>query len=253
MRSATTRMLTIGVLALVSLVTHEPRGLAQDSDLAPDASILPHPAHIHAGSCGSLDAGVRFSLSDVTTGMTKDAPLGSDAAVPVEIGVTTLDATLTDILAGQYAIDVHESTQQPDHSVACGEIGGRSVGNELAVGLKEQDGSGYAGIAWLRADGDETTVTVFLAQGLVSTTSGADGMGSTQDQVTFYVETVTCPGCQLRVEGSIKQVAGILDIGWQGQQVTVTYDPGQISPDEIRAAIEGGGDTAYEVTEQDED
>lgn len=253
MLAATTRMLMIGALALMGLIAGGSRGHSQEVDLAQESEPPRHPAHIHAGTCEKLDPEVRSPLSDVTTGMTEDAPSGSEAAAPVAIGVTTLDATLTDILAGQYATDVHESVQSAERSIACGEIGGRLVGNELAIGLKEQDGSGYVGIAWLRADGDKTVVTLFLAQGLMSTASGAGDTRPTQAQVTFYVETVTCPSCQLRVEGSINKAPGILDVAWDGQQVTVTYEPGQVSPDEIRAAIEGGGDTAYEVTEQDEE
>jgi copper chaperone CopZ len=253
MLSTTTRIvmigLMIGVLALMGLVAGQPQSLAQDADPAPDATNSPHPAHIHAGSCGGLDSDARFALSDVTMAAAATDPTESASAVPVAISVTTINATLTDTLAGEYAIDVHESVQQSDRSIACGEIGGPLVGNELAIGLKEQDGSGQVGIAWLRAEGDETVVTVFLAQGLASATSGADDKESMQDQVTFYVETVTCPSCHLRVEGSINQVPGILDITWQGKQVTVTYDPNQVSPDQIRAAIEQGGDTA----EQDEE
>jgi copper chaperone CopZ len=255
MLSATTRIvmigLMIGVLALMGLVAGQPQSLAQDADPAPDATNSPHPAHIHAGSCGSLDSDERFALSDVTMAATD--PTESASAVPVAIGVTTINATLTDTLAGEYAIDVHESVQNAERSIACGEIGGPLVGNELAIGLKEQDGSGYVGIAWLHAEGDKTVVSVFLAQGLASATSGADDKESMQEQVTFYVETVTCPSCPIRVEGSINQVPGIRDITWQGKQVTVTYDPDQVTPDEIRTAIEGGGDTAYEVTEKDEE
>lgn len=247
MRFPTTRTLIIGVLALSSLVPLGAGGRIQEADSAQDAGLPGLPAHIHAGSCETFDPTPRFPLSDVSIRSTGDDPVDSDATMPAGMSVTTIDARLTDILAGQYVVDAHEGAQNADHSIACGELGGQSGSNELAIGLKEQDHSGYAGIAWLRAEGDTTKVTVLLAEGLAGNTE------STQAQATFFVETITCPSCQLRVEGSIKQAPGIVDIAWQGKVVTVTYDPSQVTPDEIRAAIENGGDTADEVTETGEE
>lgn len=247
MRFPTTRMLLIGVLMLSSLVPLGAGGRIQEADSAQDAGLPSLPAHIHAGSCENFDSTPRFPLSDVSIRSTGDDPVDSDATVPAGMSVTTIDTRLTDVLAGQYVVDVHERAQDDERSITCGELGGELGDNEVAIGLKEQDRSGYAGIAWLRAEGDTTAVTVFLAEGLAGNTE------STQAQATFFVETITCPGCQLRVEGSIKQAPGILDITWQGKVVTVTYDPSQVAPDEIRAAIENGGDTADEVTETDEE
>ena len=49
-------------------------------------------------------------------------------------------------------------------------------GDELAVGLREQNDSGFAGIAVFTADGLSTWVHVYLAQGLF----GADEAGDNQ-------------------------------------------------------------------------
>ena len=61
-------------------------------------------AHIHAGSCDRLDPRSAYALSEVKSGTS----------------TTTLDAKLTTLRRGSFAIDVHD--------LACGEIGtGRTM------------------------------------------------------------------------------------------------------------------------------
>ena len=62
------------------------------------------PAHIHAGTCDQLDPRPAYALSDVNSGTS----------------TTTVDAKLTALRNGSFAIDVHD--------FACGEIGtGRTM------------------------------------------------------------------------------------------------------------------------------
>ncbi|MGH2618559.1 MAG: heavy-metal-associated domain-containing protein [Thermomicrobiales bacterium] len=65
-----------------------------------------------------------------------------------------------------------------------------------------------------------------------------------QAQVAFHVPTMGCAGCEYRVDGSIWQAPGILDVAFAGQDVTITYDPSVVTPEEIEAAIEAVGDIA---------
>jgi len=66
----------------------------------------PHPAHIHEGSCAELDPTPAFPLEDVEDGSSE----------------TTVDVDLADITANEYAINVHESTENLDVYVACGDV-----------------------------------------------------------------------------------------------------------------------------------
>ncbi len=209
-------------------------GLVQDAP--------PHPAHVHQGTCTNLDPNPYLPLVDVAPvgGEWKGAP----TAISIATSVTLLDVPLEELRASTYAINVHESADAIDRYVACGAIGGVVMDNELVIGLQELNGSGTAGIVRLRADGERTEVTVYLTQGA----SGGQAQAS-EAKVTFNVPTMTCASCSLRVEASIGKAPGILDVAFDGQNVTVTYDPSQVSPEEIAAAIEAGGDTAEEVTE----
>jgi len=155
-------------------------GQAQDSTpVAGDVSSVPHPAHIHEGNCETLNPTPLLPLADVEmrSGMDMDmaspaaSPMamgtGSMEAMPAAVSVTTVVASLDVILSAEHAINVHESAENAGNYIACGAIGGTpdSDGN-LFIGLAEQNGSGFSGVAWLQGTGEETIVTVFLAQGL---------------------------------------------------------------------------------------
>jgi len=65
-----------------------------------------HPAHIHQGTCATLDPTPAFALNPVTNGH-------SDTTVPV---------ALTTLLARRYAINLHESPAAITTYTACGEL-----------------------------------------------------------------------------------------------------------------------------------
>ncbi len=162
----------IGVvgLCLVSLAGGS-AGFAQSADAtsAPD-----RPNHIHEGSCDNLDPAPLYVLSDLVLadGETQYGGEGSPAAV--QTGVTTVDVALADLVAGDFSINVHESADNIDNYVACGEIGGVVVPGEadgvetLAIGLRTLNDSGQSGVAVFRGEGAATTVTVYLADGLAN-------------------------------------------------------------------------------------
>jgi len=154
-------------------------GMAQDA--TPEAAAAPgRPAHIHAGACGEGELGdIVAPLNDLT------APGGegvgqADPAVAAESSFTSVPLALDAILADDHAVNVHLSQEAIGTYLACGEVGG-VVGEDgsLVIGLREVDGSGFAGIAFLApgADGASTGVSVFIAEGL----AGGAGTGAADD------------------------------------------------------------------------
>jgi uncharacterized cupredoxin-like copper-binding protein len=149
-----------------------------------------HPAHIHEGTCEELGE-VAFALTNVSmTGMMEgmmggeDATpttgdvggmMGAETAIMVETSATVVEASLEEIVEGGHAINVHESEENIDEYIACGDIGGmlmgpmemggRTMGEMLVIGLGELNGSGYTGVATLEDMDAETLVTVYLVQG----------------------------------------------------------------------------------------
>lgn len=159
---------------------------AQES--TPMAGMAGLPNHIHEGTCDNLDPAPLVPLADLvfrnqmdsaaaatpgsTTADAMATPIGDTAmegllgeAIPVAVATTEVDLALEDILAAPHAINVHESAENIAVYVACGDIVGTpdEQGN-LFIGLGELNDSGLSGIAWLLGDGDQTTVTVFLAR-----------------------------------------------------------------------------------------
>jgi hypothetical protein len=173
--------LLLGVL----LVGGAPVGAQEGTPGASPTAAAAHPAHIHEGGCDILDPAPAFPLADVRLpedGAATPAPMGRMAERhEVETSSTVVPVSLDDLLAAPHAINVHQSAEQIDVSVACGEVAGVVRPHPripspaaLVIPLRQLNDSGYAGIAWLEPNGDETTVTIFLAQGLV----GRGPMGS---------------------------------------------------------------------------
>ncbi len=130
-----------------------------------------HPAHIHEGTCDNLDPNPAYPLSNVGLDMLEDGTptvgeemVGAASAIPIESSVTTVDVALDDLLAEDYAISVHESPENAENYIACGDIGGMMMDDNLVISLGEQNDSNYLGVALLEPDRDQTVVTVFLTE-----------------------------------------------------------------------------------------
>ena len=159
-----------------------------------------YPAHIHAGTCEELGE-VVFPLTNVSemgmmegmmsgtpqaddAAMEMSEPTGAETAFGIETSYTLVDASLEEIVEGGHAINLHESKENIENYIACGDIGGRietgpgmDEGGTLVVGLGELNDSGYAGIAVLEGKGDQTEVVIYLAEGLTGGTGAADDEG----------------------------------------------------------------------------
>ena len=139
--------------------------------LAQDPAIPAHPAHIHEGTCDDLNPAPLQPLSMVSVLMNDsdeegaNTPQGVLTASRVLLSSTEgVELSMEDILAGAHAINIHLSEAEIDTYIACGEIGGVTVEGDLYVGLRDVEGSGYSGVAWLSEDGDNTNVDIFLTE-----------------------------------------------------------------------------------------
>lgn len=131
-----------------------------------------HPAHIHSGTCDTL-GDVVFPLENATdqppaTPVTDTASGAESAAAS---STTIVEAPLDDILAAEHAINVHESAENIDVYIACGDITGSPTEGTLEIELQELNDSGYSGTAMLVDNGDgTTTVTVNVIQPVTEAT-----------------------------------------------------------------------------------
>jgi hypothetical protein len=154
-----TRLAAVTVLAVLALLV--PGSLAQEGTPAGAAQGEAHPAHIHSGTCAEL-GDVVAPLPDVIDPGTGLEFQGVPDAIVVDVSVSTVDLSLDELLASPHAINVHQSAEEIDVYIACGDIGGHLLtsveGRQfMLIGLAEQNDSGRSGTAWLGEEGDEQT------------------------------------------------------------------------------------------------
>jgi hypothetical protein len=171
-RSRSHRFITgLAAVFAIALVGVAAPALAQDATQTPQATVT-HPAHVHKGSCAELDPNPAYPLDNVGPRL-KDDELppaedikGSLTAAPIEVSETEIEVSLDDLLVEAHAINVHESDQNIQNYIACGDIGGPVIDDKLYIGLVSLNGSGYAGVAELEGDGDNTNVKIYLGRDL---------------------------------------------------------------------------------------
>ena len=124
-----------------------PTLLQDDDSIKP----LPRPIYVYAGVCHDL-GDIQWPLNNLTSPAGERG--GPDETDRTEYSFTAnVPLTISQMLAGEYAINVHESGEEIDSTLACGNIGGVADGvGTLVIGLREQAGSGVTGIAVLSPD-----------------------------------------------------------------------------------------------------
>ena len=165
-------LLSISAIGIAASALGLRTGLAQDATPAAGGEVA-HPAHIHTGTCDEL-GDVVFPLNDIAPINADATPAASAAASPAAAGASEVvaestsqvDASLEELLASEaYAINVHESAENIQNYIACGNITGTPTDGELLVELQELNDSGFTGEAQLVDNGDgTTTVTVTLSK-----------------------------------------------------------------------------------------
>lgn len=171
--------LGLGLVAALGLGAMSTGVHAQDAQEFPEG-VITHPAHVHVGSCAELDPNPAFPLNNVGPRLTDDDEMpatedvkGSLSANPVMISETEIDVNLDELLNTAHAINVHASDQDIATYVACGDIGGPLLDDDMYIGMNQQNDSGVYGIAKLeKEDGDKTKVTIYLFD---SATAPAEG------------------------------------------------------------------------------
>jgi len=162
------------VAAILALVCLSISGIAVSSrhlapvEAQPAATPVdpwPRPANIIAGDC-AVPGAIAWPLNALASpdGIAE----GSTDSDRTEYSFTSnVPMTIQALLAGRYAIQVHESSREPEHILACGNIGGvlDSIG-QLVVGLRWQSPLDISGIAVLSpspSDPTRTLVSIFIS------------------------------------------------------------------------------------------
>lgn len=156
------RSLRLGAaLAFAALPLLVATGMAQTPE---SGAAVAHPVHIHAGSCAELGE-VVVPLADVS--IPTGEHLGSANAVNSPVSLNIIDMPFADLVAGEYAVNVHESAEAIDTYIACGDVGGAlemgDDGEEIRFVLHELNDSGYTGVVFAgMMENDQAQVNVMM-------------------------------------------------------------------------------------------
>jgi hypothetical protein len=174
---------------------------------ADDAALPPYYAEIISGTCDTADGSTVFELLEVSDA---DGVVGVPPAALVARSVTTVRSPLDDLIGERHSIAVRVSSDDPT-LVACGEIGGIRDGDELAVGLRERNDSGFSGISVIRGADESSLVYIYLGRGLSTISTAPAAVNST---------VVATADINLREEPASD--SAILTVVATGTELTVT-------------------------------
>ena len=134
--------------------------------------------HIHSGQCGETLGGVVHPLTSFADG--------------AGVSVTTVDAVLSSLRSGDFAINSHKKGE-PGVYTTCGNI--PTTADSLTIALNEQNDSGQSGWATLTAKEDQTEVVLNISGGTLETElvhihSGqcGDNLGGVVHPLTSFVD-----------------------------------------------------------------
>lgn len=152
-------------IALVAVSMGVPASMAQ-TPVSEMADAEAHPARIHAGTCAEL-GDVVAPLADVA--YPEGVPAGAPSAMAVKLSLNVVDIPLRELMDGDYAINIHQSAEALDVSIACGDIGGIVMpGDEglddVRFAVTELDESGHTAVVFLQAEGERTEVNITLVE-----------------------------------------------------------------------------------------
>lgn len=108
---ATFLLVTPLFASAVSGLAHEGEDHGATPAASPGVGSVPaelsHPSHIHRGTCNRLDPEPLRELARVLFPPVPSGAPDIDGAIPVMTSTTTLNLTLSDLLADEHAVDVH--------------------------------------------------------------------------------------------------------------------------------------------------
>lgn len=155
-----TRYAAVAALALFAPVVWAVGGPTAATGGAALVQVGTLTAGVHRGSCADLDPVPVAALGEIGAWATPSPP-----AIPVRYVETRLDQPLTDLVTGPHAVAISLGNDV-DALLACGNLGSTAEGDQVALGLPEQNGSGISGIAWFTAGEAGTLASVMVLEGL---------------------------------------------------------------------------------------
>jgi copper chaperone CopZ len=73
--------------------------------------------------------------------------------------------------------------------------------------------------------------------------TNAAQQSSATAKAVFHIDGMTCGGCEAGVKVALEKLAGVqnAEVSYEESRASVTYDPGKVSTQDMKAAVEGLG------------
>lgn len=97
----------------------------------------------------------------------------------VASSATTIETTLSKLLANKHAVNIHKSEAEIGTFIACGDIAGEPVDGQLVIALTPLNDSGVTGVAILHDQGNGTIVTIYLVESHSAAATSLAAIGPT--------------------------------------------------------------------------
>ncbi len=153
------------LIAVLFLIQAGP-GFAQDATPVARREASGRPAQIRKGGCSDDQPGATVAPLTALASQTGDNVGQARLAVPAESSFSSVPIPLDRLLAADRSIAIQGASDPSAADLVCGEIGGvRDENDSLVIGLKEQNDSGFTGIAFLSPGTDDasTDISLFIA------------------------------------------------------------------------------------------
>jgi hypothetical protein len=171
----------------------------------------PFPALIVTGTCDNYDASSPIDLNIVDASNQSQ----SEASTISVIGSQTVVSTsLADLLKSPHAI-VLQASGADTTAIACGNLGSKANNNSLSIGIQEQNGSTYSGIANFTTTSTGLSVNLLVARGLFQTVTG-------NTSAAFAVGSFVIADVDLNLRETPEENGKVLAILGQGSELKVT-------------------------------
>ena len=220
-------------------VTLTPRGTKTTVtvSITPGAVGIAQPIHIHSGSCADL-GGVTYPLTSLDAGMS----------------TTRVDASISTLLSGGFAVNAHKSGPEASVYVACGTIPKRA--DVLTITMNELNSSGQSGTATLVANGNTTDVAVAVTPGAVGVaqpihihTGSCATLGGVDYALTAVMNGTSLSSVDVSLD-TLRDGEFAVNLHKSGAEASVYHACGDLNKGAAAVAVSGGSTPAPDIQSQ---
>lgn len=185
---------------------------ASDHPARQVTAAAPFPAQIVNGTCDKFDDSKAIDLKIIGDAVKR--PASQSSVIGTVTSQSSITAKVAELISTSRAVIVQASGSDAT-LIACGNLGAKAEGDALAIGLREQNGSGYSGVANFTTVTSGSTVDLFIARGLFQTTTS-------ETSAAFAIGSMVVAQTDINLRKTPADNGAVVAILGQGSELKVT-------------------------------